>query len=65
MIFISRKKFEREVQERTEMELKKFFEMRDREERERELFRKIGSLECRIEKIEEKSGIPTNFTSRM
>ena len=65
MIFISRKKFEREVQDRTELELKKFFEMRDREDRERELFRKIGSLECRIEKIEEKIGIPTNLTSKM
>ena len=65
MIFISRKKFEREVQERTELELKKFFEMRDREDRERELFRTIRSLECRIEKIEEKIGIPTNLTSRM
>lgn len=65
MIFISRKKFEREVRERTELELKKFFEMRDREDRERELFRKHCSLESRIEKIEEKIGIPTNLTSRM
>ena len=61
MIFISKKKFEREVRERTKLELEKFFKMRDREDRERELFRKISSLECRIEKIEEKNGIPTNL----
>ena len=61
MIFISKKRFEREVQERTELELKKFFEKRDRDDRERELFKKIGSLESRIEKLEEKNGIPTNL----
>ena len=61
MIFISKKRFEREVRERTELELKKFFDMRDKEDRERELFRKIGSLELRVEKIEEKNGIHTNL----
>jgi hypothetical protein len=61
MIFISRKKFEREVSERAELELKKFYEMRDKEDRERELFRLMSSLQGRIEKIEEKIGIPTNL----
>ena len=60
-MIISKKRFERKVQERTELELKKFFEMRDKEDRERELWRTIRSLETRIEKIEEKNGIPTNL----
>ena len=60
-MIISKKRFEREVRERTELELKKFFEMRDKEDRERELWRTIRSLETRIEKIEEKNGIPTNL----
>ena len=62
-MFISKKRFEKEVRERTELELKKFYEMRDKEERERELFRIVDSLSTRIEKIEEKLGIPTNLRS--
>ena len=63
MVFISRKKFEKEVRERTELELKKFHEMRDKEERERELFRLLDRLSFRIEMVEEKVGIPTNLTA--
>ena len=63
MIFISKKRFEKEVRERTELELKKFYEMRDREDREREIFRVMDRLKLRIEKVEEKVGIPTNLTA--
>lgn len=63
-MIISRKKFEREIRERTELELKKFHERRDKEDREREILRIIDSLHSRIEKIEEQIGIPTNLMSR-
>ena len=55
-MIISRKRFEREVRERVELELKNFYEMRDREERERKIFEIVDSLQTRIIKIEEKIG---------
>ena len=62
-MIISKKRFEKEVRERTEQELKKFYEMREREDRERDFYRMLDRLQMRIEKVEEKVGIPTNLTA--
>lgn len=63
MIFITKKQFECEMRERVEKELAKFFENQGKQDRERELHQRIGSLELRLEKVEEKCGIPTNVTA--
>jgi hypothetical protein len=56
-MIISRKRFEKEVRERVEQELHRFYEHRDREDREREHIRQIRELENRLIKVEKACGI--------
>lgn len=63
MIFISKKSFEREIRARVEKELCKYFENKEKEDAKRELHRKIGFLEQRLEAVEDKLGIPHEATS--
>lgn len=63
MFFISKKKFEREVQKRIE---KAFFEeeaRRCRNEEIREIHNRICRMEMRLERVEDKCGIPSNLST--
>ena len=61
MIFITKKRFEEEVRSRLENEICKMEEKRYRADEIREIHRRIGRLEMRLEKVEDKCGIPTNL----
>lgn len=63
MVFISKKKFEKEVRSRVEKEICKMEKHRYRADEIRELHRMRERLEIRIEKLEEMHGIPTNLTT--
>ena len=61
MIFITKKRFENEVRSRVDQELGRIEESRMRTDDIREVYRRCERLEMRLEKVEEKCGIPTNL----
>lgn len=56
-MIISRKKFNEEVEKRVSEELKRYDEMRWRDDREREVNRRMGELENWLIEVEKKCGI--------
>ena len=56
-MIISKKRFEEEVEKRVSEELKRFDEMRWREDRDRELYRNMRDLEIRLIRVEKTCGI--------
>lgn len=63
MFFITKKKFENEVRSRVEKEICKIEENRWRQDEIRDIYRRMERMEIRIEKVEDKCGIPTNLHS--
>ena len=63
MFFITKKKFENEVRSRVEKEICRIEENRYRADEIREIHNRICRLELRVEKVEDKCGIPTNLST--
>ena len=63
MFFITKKKFENEVRYKVDQELCRIEENRYRANEIREVHKRVERLEMRLEKVEEKCGIPTNLTA--